>query len=212
MALTAGGAVAAAARGSAYQSPPSSAVYAYVGSTTMGPFGAGGGGGIHVIRVNISDGALTLVSQTGADMDGLVADGLCISRNGRFLYAVNERRNLDGKAGAGGGVSAFAINPANGALTHLNTQLSMGSIPLTSTSMPTVHGSSSPITVRAISRSSTSSKRAVSRKSRISMTMGPSRCLSSTPTEACSRRPTSASSKGNQVLRRIHSRPVKRIQ
>ena len=104
VALTAGTALTAAARVSSYQSS-SQTVYAYVGSTTMGQFGVGGGGGIHVFRLDMSDGALTLASETGADMDDLVADGLCISRNARFLYAVNERRNLGGKSGAGGGVS-----------------------------------------------------------------------------------------------------------
>src|SRR4051794_40165012 len=94
-------AVTAAAMVPSYQSS-SQTLYAYVGSTTQGQFGAGGGGGIHVLRVNMSDGALTIVSETSADMDDLVADGLCISANARFLYAVNERRNLKGNAGSGG--------------------------------------------------------------------------------------------------------------
>jgi len=39
---------------------------------------------------------------------------------GQVLYAVNEVRSLDGHAG--GAVSAFAIDPASGALSALNTQ------------------------------------------------------------------------------------------
>jgi len=124
IALAAGGALTARTSVSGLQSPRT--LYAFVGSTTQGAFGAGGGGGIHVFRVGMADGSLTRVAQTGPEMDGLVADGLCISPNGRFLYAVDEKRNLGGNPAAGGGVVAFAINPANGSLAHLNTQPSMG--------------------------------------------------------------------------------------
>ena len=58
--------------------------------------------------------------------DSLNGGNLCISSDGRFLYATNEVNNLTGKLGAGGGVLAFAINRDDGSLTHLNTQLSMG--------------------------------------------------------------------------------------
>jgi 6-phosphogluconolactonase len=44
-----------------------------------------------------------------------------------FLYAVNEVLNFAGKPT--GGVSAFALDPANGKLTHLNSQPSEGSDP-----------------------------------------------------------------------------------
>lgn len=120
----AGAGLATAAAASAFQSTKK--LYAYVGSWTKGPFGTGGGGGIHVYTVNMTDGSLTLVSQTGADMDDLAAGNLCISPNGRFLYSTNETKDLNRKAGAGGGVLAFAINQQNGSLTHLNTQQSMG--------------------------------------------------------------------------------------
>lgn len=59
---------------------------------------------------NVGDGSLTRVSQTGREMDDLVADGICISPDGRFLYSVNETRNLNEKVGAGGGILAFGIN------------------------------------------------------------------------------------------------------
>jgi 6-phosphogluconolactonase len=103
--------------------------FAYASSMTKGPLGTGGGGGINVFAVNISDGSLTLVSHTGPEFDDLNADGICISPNGRFLYSTNEVKHLDGKVGGGGGVVAFAINQQNGSLTHLNTQLSMGVTP-----------------------------------------------------------------------------------
>jgi 6-phosphogluconolactonase len=66
------------------------------------------------------------VFKTGPEFDGLNGGNLCISANGRFLYCTQEVPNLNGKAGAGGGVHAFAINQENGSLTHLNTQPSMG--------------------------------------------------------------------------------------
>ena len=110
---------------SAYQPSPKK-LYAYVSSWTKGPFGVGGGGGITAFTVNRSDGSLTQVFKTGPEFDGLNGGNLCISANGRFLYCTQEVPNLNGKAGAGGGVHAFAINQANGSLNHLNTQPSMG--------------------------------------------------------------------------------------
>ena len=110
---------------SAYQPSPKK-LYAYVSSWTKGPFGVGGGGGITAFTINRSDGSLTQVFKTGPEFDGLNGGNLCISANGRFLYCTQEVPNLNGKAGAGGGVHAFAINQENGSLTHLNTQPSMG--------------------------------------------------------------------------------------
>src|SRR5688572_20173287 len=39
-------------------------LFAYVGSWTTGPFGVGGGGGLHVFTVDTSNGALTPVMRT----------------------------------------------------------------------------------------------------------------------------------------------------
>lgn len=124
LALIGAGLAGATTATAALQSPKK--LYAYIGSWTTGPFGVGGGGGIHVFTVNMSDGALTLVSRTGPEFDNLNAGYICISPNGRFLYSTNEIKNLNGKDGAGGGVLSFAINQETGSLTHLNTQPSMG--------------------------------------------------------------------------------------
>jgi 6-phosphogluconolactonase len=105
---------------------PQGKLYAYVSSWTKGPGGAGDGGGISVFTVNMNDGSLTQVSRTGPEFDSLNGGNLCISPDGQYLYATNERNNLGGKQGAGGGVLAFAINPDDGSLKHLNTQPSMG--------------------------------------------------------------------------------------
>jgi len=142
--ITTAGAVLAATRLGAQ--PGASRVFAYVGRRARGAFGApagaaarGGGpggaaaapsgGGITVFRINLSDGSLTKVSETGAEADDLNCDGMCASADGRLLYAVNQTPNFGGKAGAGGGVMAFGINRADGSLRHLNTQPSMGSNP-----------------------------------------------------------------------------------
>jgi 6-phosphogluconolactonase len=54
---------------------------------------------------------------------------MCVSADGRFLYAVIQTPAF-GRPGGGGGVSAFAINRDNGSLTHLNTLPSMGANPV----------------------------------------------------------------------------------
>ena len=119
-----GAALAGATKLSAFQSTKK--LYAYVSSWTKGPFGAGGGGGITAFTVNMSDGSLTQVFKTPPEFDGLNGGNLCISASGRFLYCTHEAPTLNGKAGTGGGVHAFAINPENGSLAHLNVQPSMG--------------------------------------------------------------------------------------
>ena len=141
---TAAAALAAARLGA--QTGQARSVFAYVGRRARGAFGApaggtarGGGpggaaaapsgGGITVFRINMNDGSLTKVSETGAEADDLNCDGMCVSADGRLLYAVNQTPNFGGKTGAGGGVVAFAINRADGSLKHLNTQPSMGSNP-----------------------------------------------------------------------------------
>src|SRR5437773_591899 len=59
-------------------------LFAYVGRHTTGPFfGSGKGGGINVFLVNMSDGSLTEVSKTGADLEDLNSDGMCTSADGR---------------------------------------------------------------------------------------------------------------------------------
>jgi 6-phosphogluconolactonase len=113
--------------------------FAYVGRRARGAFGAAApagaplappsGGGVTVFSVNMTDGSLVKVSETGAEADDLNCDGMCVSADGRLLYAVNQVANLGGKAGAGGGVVAFAINRDDGSLKYLNTQPSMGSNP-----------------------------------------------------------------------------------
>ncbi len=130
--LGASGIALAGARLSAYQQRPrDKQLFAYVGRHTTGGFSGPPGkeGGINVFRVNMSDGSLTEVSRTGPEVDDLNSDGMCVSADQRFLYSINVTPSLGGKAGAGGGVAAFAINREDGSLRHLNSLPSMGSNP-----------------------------------------------------------------------------------
>lgn len=104
--------------------------YAYVGSWSDGGLGAGdgSGGGITVFEV-LQDGSLVFRSKTASELDNLQADYLTLSPDGRFLYSVHATHELNGEIAAGGGVFSFAINPADGSLTFLNSQPSMGSMP-----------------------------------------------------------------------------------
>lgn len=129
--LEAAGVALAATRLNAYQRRPAEGrLFAYVGRHTVGPFfGSNKGGGVNVFRVSMADGSLTEVSKTGPELEDLNSDGICASADGRFLYSINLTPALGGKAGAGGGVTAFAISREDGSLKHLNTQPSMGAMP-----------------------------------------------------------------------------------
>lgn len=105
-------------------------LFAYVGRSTPGFAGAAMGGGVDVFRVNMADGSLQPAGSTGPEVQDLNSDGMCVSADGRFLYCVNRTTALGGIPGMGGGVVAFAINRADGSLKHLNTQPSMGAMPI----------------------------------------------------------------------------------
>jgi 6-phosphogluconolactonase len=74
---------------------------------------------IHLVRMNRRSGELLRVGSANA---GGRPSFLSIHPNRRVLYAVNEREQA-------GGVSAFAIDRATGALTKLNEQPSQGGAP-----------------------------------------------------------------------------------
>jgi 6-phosphogluconolactonase len=104
-------------------------MFAYVGSWTMGPFGTGGGGGLHVFSVDMTNGALTPVMRTtGPDYENFHVGYMAVSPNGRFLYATNEVENHDG-AFNGGSVVTFAIDQADGSIKEISKQHSMGVYP-----------------------------------------------------------------------------------
>ena len=87
----------------------------------IGTYTGDGSKGIHVCRFNLATGELEaprLVAETKSPTF------LAIPPSQRFLYAVSEVGDFEGKPT--GGVSAYAIEPATGALTLLNQQESRG--------------------------------------------------------------------------------------
>jgi 6-phosphogluconolactonase len=92
--------------------------FAYVGSYTSAIDGGGNGKGIYRFEVDARTGALTrqkLVTETPNP------SWIAIHPSKRYLYSVNEIVNEES-----GSVSAFAIDPASGDLTPLNTVSSEG--------------------------------------------------------------------------------------
>jgi len=80
--------------------------------------------GIYVYQLNLITGELTHTST----LTGLINPSyLAIEPQKRYLYAVSETEEMAGKQS--GGVSACAIDPENGALTLINSQLTQGKAP-----------------------------------------------------------------------------------
>jgi 6-phosphogluconolactonase len=80
--------------------------------------------GIYVYRMDGQTGALSLLKQAG----GLPNPSfLTVDPSRRYLLAVSETGNFAGQAG--GGLSSYAIDPASGALTLINSQPTHGADP-----------------------------------------------------------------------------------
>jgi 6-phosphogluconolactonase len=80
--------------------------------------------GIYAFRFDERTGALT---PAGLMAETRSPSFLTVSRDGRFLFTVNEAGSPDGKSG--GFVSSFAVDRATGALTKLSEQPSGGANP-----------------------------------------------------------------------------------
>ncbi|AXG82189.1 lactonase family protein [Streptomyces paludis] len=104
-------------------------LFAYVGFGTEDWNGGPTGGGIKVFRVNMTDGSLSPVSETGPDVADMNCDGICTSADGRFVYGTNRTTAQHSIPGYGGGVYAFRVNSADGSLKHTETVHSMGANP-----------------------------------------------------------------------------------
>ncbi len=91
--------------------------YLLIGTYTDG----GTNDGIHVYRFNPNKGEATFVSKTSGVQN---PSWLCISKDGKFVYAVNE--NGGDKPGE---LSAFAFDKKTGQLTFLNKQPTDGFAP-----------------------------------------------------------------------------------
>lgn len=80
--------------------------------------------GIFAFRFDAETGALEPLGSAGGALN---PSFLALHPNSRFLYAVGETTEYQGKEG--GAVHAYARDPATGALTHLNEQPSKGTYP-----------------------------------------------------------------------------------
>ena len=98
--------------------------FIYVGTFTGETELGGGAEGIYVCRMDMTSGAVELV-HTVPDVPN--PSFLTLHPERPFLYAVNAVPEIDGHEG--GGVSAFAVDPATGGLTFLNRQSSQGAGP-----------------------------------------------------------------------------------
>lgn len=90
----------------------------------VGTYTDAGSEGIYTYRLDLATGALTHEITTA----GITSPAfLAFSPGKKFLYAVNEMGEFQGKSS--GAVSAFSVNQETGALTLLNQQPSQGAHP-----------------------------------------------------------------------------------
>lgn len=100
-------------------------ILAYIGTyTRTEPHVAGKSQGIHILRFDPATGAFSPQS-VAPNNDN--PSFLTLDAAGTHLYSVNEVGDFEGQAG--GGVSAYAIDPDSGELTLLNQQFSGGPAP-----------------------------------------------------------------------------------
>ncbi|HEX9961809.1 MAG TPA: lactonase family protein, partial [Pyrinomonadaceae bacterium] len=93
----------------------------YIGTYTSGKSKSEG---IYIYKFSLETGALRPYKTIGNVVD---PSFLAIDKNRKYLYAVNETVEYEGKKS--GAVSAFAIDPKNGELHFLNKQPSLGGAP-----------------------------------------------------------------------------------
>lgn len=89
----------------------------------VGTYTSGKSEGIYIYRMNQLTGELKRAGSVQSNNPSFLA----LHPDKRFLYAVNEVNNFDGKTT--GAVSSFRINPTTGALTFINQQPSEGADP-----------------------------------------------------------------------------------
>ena len=108
------------------QSPPAAPAAAEPASVRVyvGTYTSGDSKGIYRLRLDLTTGAL---SPEGEPTETVSPSFLALHPDGRVLYAVNETG--DGPEAQSGGVTAFAIDPASGALRLLDQQPSGGPAP-----------------------------------------------------------------------------------
>jgi len=83
----------------------------------VGSYSASNKESVHLFQLNLKDGSINKISA----ISGLLNPSfLKIHPNGKFIYAVNEVGEFQGKKS--GGITAFALDVKNGKITKLNQQ------------------------------------------------------------------------------------------
>ena len=77
--------------------------------------------GVYVQRLDMESGTLSPISAHGEIENPSFLD---LSPDRRFLYAIGEVGQVDGRPG--GAIGAYAIDSSSGTLTHLNTESTVG--------------------------------------------------------------------------------------
>lgn len=83
----------------------------------LGTYTQGGSRGLYLVRLNGDTGALS-APELVAELPN--PEFLALHPGGRLVYALTQVKNADGKSA--GAVAAFALDPATGRLTLLNTE------------------------------------------------------------------------------------------
>ena len=104
-------------------SPVRKRILAFVGTDTVPVDGAANGKGIYLVEMDTVTGDLKLLRLAAETAS---PSWLCLHPSRKYLYAVNELSDYQGKSGS---VSAFAIERSTGQLQHLNTVSSRGAEP-----------------------------------------------------------------------------------
>jgi 6-phosphogluconolactonase len=113
--------IATSASAQTTAAPPADGVYDLLVGTYTGPKSEG----IYVYRFDTKTGAATRVSAAQT----VNPSYLVASRDGRFVYAVDELPGDNGPASQRGGISAFSFDAASGQLSFLNKVSSEGNDP-----------------------------------------------------------------------------------
>ena len=87
----------------------------------IGTYSSGDEDGIYVYRLDMATGALAYQSSIGGIDNPSFLD---IAPNRRFLYSIGETSAVGDRPG--GAIAAFAIDQQSGALTHINTESTVG--------------------------------------------------------------------------------------
>ncbi len=100
--------------------PTANQMFVYIGT-----YAAENEDGIHICRLDLATGQLARIGAVAGIKNPSFQ---ALHPNGRFLYSVSESSDYEGQPA--GSIHAFAVDPATGQLTFLNSQSSLGAGPV----------------------------------------------------------------------------------